>query len=219
MKFGDMVLPDATPAELAAALEPLALHLHAAFEAHPDTRSESRTSCVAASYLAALFLRRRGIKCELASVAFVLRAARGGRQTLLKATGLETLQRPDGRGWRGHLVAIAAGHLVDLTMYQFQHEECRRLPGMLAWPIVAGLKPVLGLTPLARLTGSDAPGHEFAAAWLPTPKNTGWQIWLEKYGRQRAVGEVVDEIERRAGITPAHTFCDARPSSPAQAAK
>lgn len=203
MKIGDMVLPDTTPPALTAALTPLALHLHDAFEAHPDTQSESRTSCVAASFLAALFLRRRGIAAELVPVAFVLRAARHGRQTLLKATGQETLQRPDQRGWRGHLVAIAAGHLVDLTLYQFQHEECRRLPNMLAWPIAAGLKPVLGVVPLARLVGSDAPGHEFGAAWLPTPKNIGWQIWLEKYGRQRAVGEIVSEIERRAAAQAA----------------
>lgn len=150
--------------------------IHDAFESHPWVgKGASKRTCVQTSLAARDFLRSEGFDAEAIPVAFVLRAMRNGKQSLLNVTGMDSLQAAKGKAWRGHMVVSVDGFLIDLTAYQFKHPECATLPGMIACPITEGTKPILGISPLARIAVSNGPGHVCHAAWLPTPENKGWR--------------------------------------------
>lgn len=162
------------PAPLLRAIMRLT-ELHDAFDTHPWVgKGASRRTCVQSSLAARDFLQAEGFPAEAASVAMVIRAMKDGTQTLLHVTGMESFQPSKGKEWRGHMVVTVDGFLIDLTAYQFRFQQCSTLPGMIVCPITKGMKPILGIEPLARIASREGPGCVYHAAWLPTPENKGW---------------------------------------------
>jgi hypothetical protein len=186
-----------TAAELAASLEIVSEQLHPTFDGLGV--EQSRTSCVHASLAVRDYLRELGLAAEALPVALVIRAIKAGEQSYLHSIGSEHHERPAPK-WKGHMITVCNGVLIDATFCQFRTDAIPNMPDMIAAPTTTGT--ALGLNVLASVQGKIAPDHAFAFMWLHTPKNQGWRAWDTKPKREvrhAVVRELLRQHAKRHG--------------------
>lgn len=192
-QIGDMLVIGRPAPRLLAGLEAMALNVHRLFDMNPAIRKGgSKESCILSALTAADFLRTAGFPdARVVSVAAALRT-----EQLTVGVGFPDGPEAPRNKWRGHLVAIAGGYLVDLAMYPLRRPQWPFIKGMVAVPIAGlTLPPINGLAVLAGFNVE----RSFSMAWLSNEANDGWRAAPDAERSLRA--PVVAALGRHAGIS------------------
>lgn len=180
-QFGEMVAVGQPMGAVADALETIGNHLHSTFDRHPTAKGQSRKSCVHSSLAVRDYLVSCGLNAAAVPVALVIRALKDAQQSYLFSIGSDKHERPVPK-WKGHMVVVCDGWLIDPTFSQFKADAVPNMPDMIAAPLGSG--EALGLKLLASARRNIGPNHDAAFMWLHTPKNEGWRVWDDKTKRE-----------------------------------
>jgi hypothetical protein len=203
--LGDMDVIGNPPPKLWKALAVIAKELHPAFarETWIEHREKSKESCVLSSLAVRDFLLSLGfIDAQVRPVVTILLATRGKETVHSLGIGVpgHVVRVPDTkRDWNGHLVAMAAGFIIDTTLYPVRRPQWPDLAGMLAMPL--GVDPCpskyWGLTGIAAASVSRRDGVLFEIGYLDNPGNSRWATGGDNEEWRRAAA--VAAMRRRFG--------------------
>lgn len=172
-----MLIVGTPPREFAAALSALSKIPEIA-ALHPACAKGVKITCIQSSLIGASLLRHAGFDGSKAvPVRLVFQTMDKERRSFVDQRVVGTNDgfplAPKGE-WNGHMVIVAAGYLIDLTLSQFSNSSVS-YPPMLALPLLPpGQKPIAGLTQLARVRAGGE-NVSFDLGWLHAPKNTQWK--------------------------------------------
>jgi len=137
---------------------------------HPLTSGMSRGSCISCTLIACEFLRERGIDSEPRSVIAGAVQEVNGRRVASPLVGADSGPCAPNQ-WRGHLVTLADGYIIDLTLYALTWRGPR---GMFADPLAKG-GTINKLLVLGRHEHRDVNGI-FQVFWLDNASNQTWRL-------------------------------------------
>lgn len=180
-QYGELVAVAPPPPQLDGHLKLIGERLHQVFDRHPIGAGQSRKSCVHSSLAARDYLVSCGLHAAAVPVALVIRALKDGQQSYMFSIGSDKHERPVPK-WKGHMVVVCDGWLIDPTFSQFKADAVPNMPDMIAVP--SGSGEALGLKVLASARRNIGPNHDAAFMWLHTPKNEGWRVWDDKPRRE-----------------------------------
>lgn len=210
MQLGDMLVIGEPPARLLRPLAVIADGLHRGFELQPNIRPGiSKESCVLCALTVRDVLREAGFeRARVAPVATIMWATENGKELHSLGIGDPDDQRsaPADR-WVGHLVVVAAGYLIDATLYRAIRPAWSDMSPMIALPLnpKRSHRRIRMLDVLAGgvFTDDERPGYEFHVVWLDNPTNKGWLAGPDRESARRA--GVVDALLatlNRAEVSP-----------------
>jgi hypothetical protein len=202
LRLGDMTVLERPPAKLLKALAVIADGLHQGFDLQPRIQpGKSKESCVLCALTVRDFLRKVGFERARVAPVFTGMWAWDGDKPL-HSLGMgepDDTQRREGH-WPGHMVVVAAGYVIDTTLYGAVRPAWPQLTPMMAVPTGTsqhrwkGLRLIAG----ASLEDSDRPGYAFDVFWFDNPSNTSWHAGPDCERARRM--PVVEAMAARFGV-------------------
>lgn len=163
----DLVVVGKPAAKLSAALEVIGRSLHATFDQFKALPADySRMSCIQSALTTRDYLKACGIKSIVVPVRLVMLITQLGQKQIEYTIGQVEHSPAVVDIWRGHLVTLCDGFLIDAALYRAARIQPRKLVPMAAVPASRGPS-------LAQLS-AQGPDFRVDINWSHTPANTGW---------------------------------------------
>lgn len=190
---GDLLILGNPGAKLGAGLEVIAGSLHSSFdELRMLPADYSRMSCIQAAMTARDFLNACGINSIVVPVQLVVTVVQPNKPRIIYTIGQAGNHMPEGEEWKGHLVTLCDGFLIDPALYRTVEIQPVPLLAMAAIPA--------SNTPLLARMNAAGDGFSVEISWLHTAGNIGWKVGNNKRTAQVRAVVVKKMLKARRGL-------------------